>query len=544
MKIAEYLNTIAEYYKLKQVTLTITTDDGILSSELVNSFIQDLSPAPVIIANQKTALKGLQKPRYLFVFIEEPEELLLGLRDAEENMFLWQLRGYLHVVICKPVNDTIWVQPAAEELWQSSILDFVIIYYHENVTIVEYNPFLKTLIEIAPSRRSKLFSNKLQNIHGHVLKVSMFPDPPRVIEKEGILEGTDPTILRDFMQKINATLEILIARGNNTETYFDEYYLDVTYKFVDFGFMSSFSFDEQNDDIKLKFTYPERMDNVVVVVPRSERIPQYKYIFLVFGAKLWITIVGTAGTISLLKYIFSKILDVQSLVSFLDAYAILLSQSVGSLVGGNTSIKFLLMVWLYGSMILNVAFQCSLTSIMITPKYQKNIDTLEELHESNLKILINPYHIKNVPKHSNLRKQMIVEYESTILNKMMKGDTDKAYAVQLSIAEAIVSQKYVGNLPIYHIVDEYLVPGLSIYVFPAKSPYLEAADKYLLLDQQFGISKYKKKAISLVKIPESDDEDVPLRLDHLQTVFYILFIGYILGIATFAIELFVKKYTR
>lgn len=539
--ISDYLKIVAEYYSSNPTTITITTNDKPLTSEIISKFVQDLSLVPVTITTQRVELFGLQKPKCLFVFVEEVEEFINGVRDAEENMMLWHLRGKLHVIICKPVNDTEWVKPLAEELWQSKVLDFIIVYYLDGLESVEYNPFLDQITQVLPSPSYDPFSKKLQNIHGHLLKVSMFPDPPRVVQKPDGLKGTDVTILTNFMQKINATLEIVIARGTNAETYFDEYYLDVTYGFVDFGFMSSFSFDEQNDDIKLKFTYPNRMDNVVVVVPRSEKLPQYRYIFLVFGLKVWISILGSVGVVSLFQHIFNKMRDSVIMSSFFDAYGIILGQSATSLIKGTAAVKALLVIWIYASMIFNVAFQCSLTSIIITPKYEKNIDTLKELYESKYKIMINPYHIKNVPEFSKLREKMIVEYESAILDKLMRGDTDKAYAVQLSIAEAIVSEKYVGNLPVYHIVEEYLVPGLSIYVFPVKSPYLSAADKYLLMDQQFGISAFNKKTPILTKTSDSDGEDVPLNLDHLQTAFYILFIGYIASTIAFILE-FIGKY--
>lgn len=541
--IADYLQVIAEHYELNPVTLTITTDDKPSTNQVISKFMKGLWSTPRAIANQKINLVGLEKPRHLFVFVEEVEEFITGLRDAEENMLLWFLRGKLHIVICSPVNDTEWIKPMAEELWESKVLDFIIIYYFHGVKGVEYNPFLQEITEIAPSAdEHDIFSNKLLDIHGHVMKVSMFPDPPRVVNKEGILKGMDVTLLHNFMEKINATLDIVIAHGTNAETYFDEYYLDVTYGYVDFGFMSSFSFEEQNDDIKLKFTYPRRMDNVVVVVPRSEKIPQYRYIFLVFGFTVWVFILGSVGVVSVFQHIFSNIRNSPLLISCLDAHGILLSQSANSLNTGSTALKTLLVLWIYTSMVLNVAFQCSLTSIMINPKYEKEIDTLQELYESEYKIMINPWHIKNVPEFSNLHGKMVVEFESTIFNKMMEGDTDMAYAVQLSIAEAIVAEKYVGNLPVYHIVDEYLVPGVTIYVFPAKSPYLSAADKYLLMDEQHGISTFNQKTPVEGKMTDSDGEDVPLSLDHLQTAFYILVIGYILSIMVFGLEFVVWTY--
>lgn len=224
--------------------------------------------------------------------------------------------------------------------------------------------------------------------------------------------------------------------------------------------------------------------------------------------------------------------------SFLEGFGVPISQPVDSLVKGNSPVMTLFIWWCYAAMVLNVAFQSSLTSIIITPKYEKDIRTIQDLKERSCDIYINTWHRGNAGQDKALNACMTTEKEGIIIQKLMEGNTDHAYAAQLSIAETIVSQKFFNNLPIYHIVEERLVPGYGVYLFPSHTPYNEAENKFLLLDEQFGITKFNSPSVTRVTTTQqhSAAENVALSLDHLQTMFFILIIGVIVSVIAFVLE--------
>lgn len=538
-QLIEQVKNVAEYYKITEEPVSVTYDEEFLAQDAANTFISQIAPSPVFIVTEPMNTSNPLQPRNIFYFVSDVEMIYQRVKELQWDALQWSVRGPLHFIVCTIVQNRKWLKPTAEMVWKNHLLDFLIVFYYKKVEALEYNPFFKRFRRVDPLKDKKIFSNKLQNMNGYPLRVSMFNDPPRILNIDGVLYGTEARQLYEFARYLNASLIIRLAEGNDTDTYFKFYYDDAIQHRSDFGMVTCFAFEANT---ALKYSYPRRMDDVVAVVPIPKRLPQYQYIFLVFNVRLWIGILIAGAGVSLLKFLFDRFcykrVTSDLFNSFLEGFSVIVCQPVDSLVKGNSAVMTLFIWWCYAAMVLNVAFQCSLTSIIITPKYEKDIRTIQDLKERSCDMYINKWHRGNAGQDRALNACMTTETEANIIEKMMNGNTDHAFATQLSVAETIVSQKIYNNLPIYHIVEEHLVPGYGVYLFPTRTPYNEAENRFLLWDEQFGITRFNSTRFSGVFSTQqhSAAENVALSLDHLQTPFFILIIGSIVSIVAFVLE--------
>lgn len=535
-KLNEYLQTIAVHYKANGKPVSIAHGNSYFANDIANKFIENVSPASYLTAKIGSVKWYVEKPPNIFFFVDAVEQIQEIMNELESDRELWSTATPLHFVVCTELTDVEWLEETAEIMWMNHYcLDFLIVYYFEGAKGVEYNPFLKEFREVNPTKDNKIFSNKLQDLYGYMLTPVMHQYPPRITEdSNGRFYGVEANFLYAFIKKLNATASIYVPISS-------DYYDTLINHTVDFLMVDRVAFPTLTS---LKYSYPRTMDGIVVIVPSSEKLPQYQYIFLVFSFKLWISVIVSAQTISLVKYFIDRASNRNKrkgniLYCIFDTFGVLLNQPFKRFDFGNRKVKALLTIWFYAAMIVNVAFQSSLTSIMITPKYEENINTLLGVQKKESEVLINIFFRTMSLKSSDyLKDRFYVIPHDDIIKKMENGDTDKAYVLESSLANAIVNSKLSGNSPVYHIVPECLIPGYGVYLFPIKSPYLKELNKFILLEQQFGISSFNTSRILKANMhSRGDEKDVPLSIYHLQTAFYMLTIGIILSTLVFILEI-------
>lgn len=537
-QIMAYLQKAVLEEKSKVETIGVYSVVEGTATVVEDKFLQLVSPCPVIIHNQYWFVYDYSnkfgRVQSVFVFVNTPQDVHQVL-NVTDTLFL-NVKIKFQFIICDAVDNFEWLSDTLQEIWNHYLLNYFVVCYKSKLEVFSYNPFFKET-----SRYSGFTDNKdkLKNMNGYPLKIFIFEDPPRTIRKDGVFYGRDARLLYGLIEYMNASVIIETPIENANDPY-EQMYCGIWNENFDVGFVSAFQTNEAIT-AKVKFTYPSRRDDVVVIVHKALKIPQYKYIFLIFDTILWLSIFGSMFLVVAFESytLYKSQTSCYNCVSqsILDTYLILLNKSITYLEKGPYSVRLLLTFWLYCSIIINVAFQCALTSIVITPKYENEINTLEELRQTDLRVTINQYHFSSIPSRVLAKDHFIIEEES-VISEMLINSEDRNYAVQLSIAEEILDMERSGVHPIYHLLKEHIIPGLNGYNIKVKSPYTDVINRYILYDQQFALSKYIANRIYLknVSLEEYVSDQVPLSLEHLQSVFYILIIGEILSILVFIME--------
>lgn len=476
---------ISNHLKEEKSTPVIISSDGFHCTDIINEFVNNISPIPVIISNNqnvKAVSKLIKKPNQIFVFADTVTEIENGLKYSDVYTF-WNVRAFMHFLVCYPLtDDRHWIESTMKLIWKNNILNFVFSYYYESLEIIGYNPFLREIINFTGYSRNPekyLLMNKLHNMNGYQLKIVFFADPPRTVEKNGIYYGIDYMILKGFVDRLNASFKLIIPSTNETYEKFYFQYTDIVDGKSDFGFINCFVIK----DIQRSVTtlYPRRMDDIVVIVPSGAVIPQFYYIFMVFGKTVWIFTITTF--LFMLLYMFMVLRcflktnrDFSYLELLLEAYNATMLTSQIIINYKYAAIKVLILFWIFLCAVLDTLFRSLLTSNLITPKYEQNMETLEELIENNISITMNSFIFLGI-KEQYPKRLIINKTDEEILSEITSGSTSSAYAIEMSIAELIASKMYKDGRPVYYILKDHLFPGYLTYLFAINSPYVDEANK-------------------------------------------------------------------
>ncbi|EFA00319.1 hypothetical protein TcasGA2_TC003157 [Tribolium castaneum] len=452
-----------------------------------------------------------------------------------ETCNLWSPKSRIFFIIAGTVNNFSVIEESLEIIWSRKILNFVLVFVNTQINVLSYNGFAQEKIVNLTNSRD-FFPNKLLDINGHVLKIGMFKDTPRNTKNsKGQWYGPDYELLEAITFMMNATLQIVESAQ---EEHFNGLYDNVLNGIVDFSFIPLYKFDTFS---QIDFSYPRKLENLVVLVPKAGQIPQESYLFLIFDYKIWLSVLVFLFLIScVLKQAQFVVKKRQN--SFIYWLFEAWKCFIGS--GGTTSfgrketpVKFILTVWMLGSIIVSACFQCSFTSSFTKPKYFDEINTLDDLRQTGLRIFCADYYKNYLLKVESYGLHTQLVFVSTRkMYEIRKGkDAGKVSFVEV-FSRAVILAKLYG----YHIVKEPLATGYTVNYFQKNSPYMDEVHRCVLLDQEVGLSK--KADQNLIIPPDHEDAitSVNITFSHLKSLFLILLCGYHVSFVVFLCEFCVK----
>lgn len=476
---SNFLAKLSDVMRQEWSTAVIFSNNRHFASDTTTTFISLLYPCPVVVTNGKNPMINphiAKRPNYIFIFAETVEEITKHLKQSNAYK-LWNVRAYIHFIICRPVGDRLWLNSTAKQIWKNRILHFLIYYHHhKNLEVITYNPFFDEMNNLTKSEKRKIYENKFRDMNGYPLRIGFLSDPPRIVQKDGVYYGIDAMIMRGFGKKLKASIDIVgPGYANTVDEKYGKHFLQVRRRKVDFGFVSCFAVEEEEPDVA--FSYPRRMDGVVVLIPHASPITQFHYMFMVFNKLVWILIGISLLAVTFCKFLLLRLLNIPTEISksSLENWATIFGVSIATLQR-NFPIRTLFLIWAYSCFTLNIHFQSLLTSYLITPKFGHNLETLAELKRNNTIILINRHNVRGIagqyPKHL---VRSLSEHKITKL--ITNGSTSYAYAMQSSTAELFSWKKSENGQPVYHIIKELLIPAYTTYLLPSDSPYLDEVNK-------------------------------------------------------------------
>lgn len=474
----------------------------------------------------------------IFVFLEVEE--IVEFLNQMDNCYLWSSRSNIFFIINNLVKNVNIIEDATKTIWSKNILNFVLVFVDRKVNIFSYNGFSNKILNFTKST-TDLFPNKLLDINGYTIKVGMFEDVPRNMKNVlGQWYGPDYDLLEAITFMLNATLQIV---ESSQDEHYDGLYSNVLNKTVDFSFIPSYRFDTLK---QIDFSYPRKLENLVILVPKAEEIPHEKYLFMIFDYKIWITIVVTLLLISSVLKTIQQIIKRRS-----RSYFYYLVESWRSFIGTGgiprfiqreTPVKFVLTIWMLVSVIISASFQCSFTSTFTKARYFKEINTLNDLKDKGIQIFCADYYKDYLLKVDSygVAEQLVFVSDKKMFEFREGKNAGKVFFVEV-FSRAVIVAKLYG----YHIVKEPLATGYTVNYFQKNSPYLDEVHRCVLLDQEVGLSK---KADEILIIPPDHDEktmrSVNINFSHLKSAFLLLLIGYHLGLIVLICEIVIKKFKR
>ncbi|XP_057661213.1 uncharacterized protein LOC130896866 [Diorhabda carinulata] len=455
---------------------------------------------------------------------------------------LYKVDMEISFVICERVINKKFLNRLLPHIWSKHISKFIVVFVHNKLQVYTYNPFKdNSIVRIKHfgERCQKLFEDKTKNMYGYPIRVLFFKRPPYAyLNKYNVWAGEDVAILNLISKQQNSTTTILNTDGTLTESDVGKY---LYYNKIDLFMVRVFEcFYWENSSS----SYPYGIEDEVVLVPKPKGRPLYQQFFKIFSKEVIIIDILLMLIVSLLTYARQTRQNRMDIVKYiLNGSLILVNAPIPGFNKINDKIKYLIILWIFGVVVINTQFNCSLTSMLVMNRTEGTIKTLEELRESNFKISINDYFLKNgyVPDSLGLKDKLLPVIQTEIEIFDSSRYDDLAFVIRRDIAEYFINNyKFNKGDTRYDILKESLIPGYNVYVFQKNSPYISKFNKYLLRLKQFGFNFKDKK----FKIKVTPDKTRILTFSHLIGVLMIYTFGMCVASLVFLGELLWKKYNK
>jgi hypothetical protein len=544
------------FFNYKHFVLTEYTSCSYINvNSLSNRDISDWSiknnQCPSVVAARFFNASGyIPKTTGNFIFLESVGDEVKDVVDQVRNYSFWSSRMENHFIICGQVDDKKFLPNLLRVIWERSILNFVVVFVFDRLEVFSYNPFLQdgvTNLSFPGSTRT-LFPDKLRNLHGYQLRVSLFVDFPLTVKYKGQWLGRDYDRLKMVAEMINATFKIIEAQ--NDTGYFGAYD-DIMENKSDFCFITHFYMPNIFQDVE--YTYPHQLNAIVAVVPTRNNTGRNNFaMFSSFSSTTWILYLVTLVLFSASRKLSNT--RESFVVLFINSFDTFLGGSVADFYSKPCVVKLKLMTFILGSIIFRTWFQCALISSFIKPDCPQQIDTIEALRESKMTICTSLSLAKIIPTEYGLSKQLVVVTPMERQRLLYNLDTSQAYVITIGFAN-----KYISTLPrtkenlAFGLLEEIIVPGIGTYYFQKHSPFLDKFSELLQRATLYALSENKhqinpqrenteEKNLHEKTTSVEDHNNVVLTVKHLQSVFFLWIGGLFVALVSFVSELIYNHY--
>ena len=511
------------------------------------------------------------------------------------NSSYWNPRGRFVVALLISFYDPpLMAQWLLKELWKHKITNSVVLVSNEEdesipaLNAYTWYPYQSTrqCIEV---KNVKLLDTWVKKGNGYFLtKAHLFPQklsknlhgcPLRIVTQQTIFTVTDPYY--SFLSEYNITklmykdgwevklLTIITETMNMTLHYlepFDDIWdvTDSTGNYV--GFARKLLNDKADVALGLIIvrlplpvvvvpTRPHHWGQLSWYVPCGSRYPRWMSISRMFSGSVWVllmtSVVLSVPVITFLARFSDDSHYKTESNTFFNTWASILSVSVPAMPR-TWPLRCFFMSWICYSLAVGTVFQTYLTSFLIDPGIMPHPRNLEELVRSDMKLGI-------AYKDEVFYQDRTDSQARRILAKKVEcSDPDTCYIwaknhKNLSILTSDLLYKFQSSqIPSYdtssnslcQIEDGVVEHGPIVMVLPKGSALLDRINDVIFHVVEAGVFGYWVKMTDHIQMVKEkaffpggfSDEYYKLSLEHLQSAFYLLLLGYCLSFVIFVTE--------
>jgi hypothetical protein len=446
--------------------------------------------------------------------------------------------------------------------------------------ILAYDPFRedvdrKTLMWVVQPEKlqelPKTYLDRISNLHGYTLKISMFTDRPTAAVKydnlteKWIGKGRDGQVLNIIATYMNFTSVIVPPEHNERIGYkmrngnFTGAMADLINRRTNIAVNEIYLKYYGTD--KIEFTMPAiRHQEIVVLVPKSVKIHIWIAVYKSLKYIHWQYVLITFFSVVIVWYPlrrFDAMRDNKKghktslFTNIPDMLAIFVNMPLSSLTKTKSSSqRLLLSSCLIFSWFLMCNFQGLLLDIVTNPHFGMDTDTLQQLDEAGLPIFTENPNLLDTFNGSesmeNLRAKLSHASDALSVINCMKKYKNMSLLCSRKKATLFIKRQGDGML---HIINEAPRAYFMSYMVPKGSPYLERLQILFGRIMQAGLvdkwdedTKYETKLESDMKVNSSEMEisQKSLNLSDVAGNFIMLAVGLVVCMSVFLVELYMR----
>lgn len=436
--------------------------------------------------------------------------------------------------------------------------------------ILFYNPFLNDGDNFGKLRiftkedvyhKPSLIVNKLKNFHKYPIKAMVFRSPFSVPKSKKEYVGIDINLLKVIADYSNLTAVVVLPTDedqygfklpNGTYTGALGKLLSGEIDYINVNF-----FIKDYLTIDIEFSASITADNLCVIMRKAEKIPDWQLLYFCLDKLTWLAIITIYFAVAISWILLQKLLTLfredAELYPFVftDTFRLMITSSLFRLPI-ITSERVFLAMCLMAFVTLVGAFQGSLIGVYSTPMFYKDVDTLEELSQTETQIKSEyMFFINDV--FSDLSYPVIAKLKSMI----------SFYNDNVSITHRVANQKNFATLVrksevqidnhtttyfdskgmnLIHMVKECPRSYNLAYPFPVNSALLPVLNMIMLRASEAGllVKWYEEMAFNVSAsrryVASLSDSLKVFSLKDMQISFYQLLIGCAVAFLAFIIE--------
>jgi hypothetical protein len=311
------------------------------------------------------------------------------------------------------------------------------------------------------------------NIGGCPLRIATVIYPPYSFllgDKSRPLKvnGLEPQIIYYIAQEMNASVEFR-----------QHAYSEVRYKLLDTDSdiaIGNMNYEAENI-LQFEFTTPHYTDTNTWYVPRAVQRPRWIVVPGVFVVSVWLLLFFTIILFAMvMRYLsgclslgFPQVRKHRSILRCLCiSWSVVLGVPVPVIPLGNP-LRVLFFFFVVFSMAINNVFQSSITSLLVDPGFEHQIDTFEELTESGLNIFISE-HFEWYMYYTSVEGRRIIS--GSDMNLLMQMTFENKNSALFS-SSSTMSFIFGRNQSKYYALSEYSLQLHSIMLVKKGWPFLD-----------------------------------------------------------------------
>jgi hypothetical protein len=314
---------------------------------------------------------------------------------------------------------------------------------------------------------------------------------------------------------------------------------------------------------EIECSFPYIIDGARWYVPCAQPYPRWMSITRVFKASLWLGFLAAYVVVTFIMWQVVKISNSISTVPIeneaytsltkcvLNFWAIILEESASNNPPHVAVIRAVFLVWVLYCWAVNTVYQTYLTSFLIDPGLQHQISSEEEILNSGIAYGIPTTMVSILPELSDSRYRHKLRCDDVeICQHRLAMEGDLALFFTKYNNEYMAALKYMdgdGKPLVCQFEGSYYGQYVVIPV-PKGNPMLNAYNNIIHLVHQAGLTekwwadlKYTATLSAAKDFNLPVGEYIKLTLQHLQSAFYFLFLGYGLSMTSFLSEMFCRR---
>jgi hypothetical protein len=314
---------------------------------------------------------------------------------------------------------------------------------------------------------------------------------------------------------------------------------------------------------ELECLVPHFIDSARWFVPCAKHYPPWTSITRVFEAHLWIGFLASYIIVSLFMWLVAKTRNkisssythngayTSAVKCFLNFWAVILVESAPDDPPRELSIRCVFLMWVLYCWAVNTVYQTFLTSYLVDSGLQRQISSEDELLQSGMWYGFHQALLDIKPHLASKRyprRILCVNFEQCPDTVAFKGDF--AYVFSTLNTEYTIAKRYMdaNGKPLICSFDEVISHELISIPVPKGLPMMDDLNKVIqdvieagLVEQWLKNIKYAATLSSARDFNPPPGEYTELSLQHLQSPFYFLFLGYALSVIAFIPELICRR---